>query len=77
MMAVCDKDCFNCPYEDCINDQMDHENYRESAAREKELFMTPKKRKIAAGKKAYREANREKYNAYMREYKRKRRACNA
>ena len=31
------------------------------------------KRKVAAQKKAYREANREKYNAYMREYMRKRR----
>lgn len=32
------------------------------------------KRKVAAQQKAYREANREKYNAYMREYLRRRRA---
>ena len=32
-----------------------------------------KGRKIAARQAAYREANREKYNAYMREYMRKRR----
>ena len=31
------------------------------------------KKKIAESKRAYREANREKYNAYMREYQRKRR----
>ena len=31
------------------------------------------KKKIAESRKAYREANREKYNAYMREYQRKRR----
>ena len=35
--------------------------------------LPPEKRKVAAQKKAYREANREKYNAYMREYMRKRR----
>ena len=34
-----------------------------------------KDRKIAAQKAAYREENREKYNAYMREYQRKRRAA--
>ena len=34
-------------------------------------------RKIAAQQAAYYEANREKYNAYMREYLRKRRAKNA
>lgn len=36
-----------------------------------------KGRKIAAQQAAYREANREKYNAYMREYMRKRREKNA
>ena len=36
--------------------------------------MDRKSRKIAENKRAYREANREKYNAYMREYARKRRA---
>ena len=36
--------------------------------------MDNQKRKVAAQKKAYREANREKYNAYMREYLRRRRA---
>ena len=35
--------------------------------------LAPEKRKVAAQQKAYREANREKYNAYMREYMRKRR----
>lgn len=37
--------------------------------------LDPEKRKVAAQQKAYREANREKYNAYMREYQRKRRQC--
>ena len=34
-----------------------------------------KDRKIATQQAAYREENREKYNAYMREYQRKRRAA--
>ena len=37
--------------------------------------MDPKARKIADYQAAYREANKEKYNAYMREYQRKRRAA--
>ena len=36
--------------------------------------MDNQKRKVAAQKKAWYEANREKYNAYMREYLRRRRA---
>lgn len=35
--------------------------------------LEPEKQRVAAQQKAYREANREKYNAYMREYMRKRR----
>ena len=88
MKKICNKDCFNCPYEDCINDEMDHEDYREAAVRDRELAMTPKKReraayqkayyeanreKIAAGKKAYRETHREAYNRYHREYARRKR----
>ena len=69
MGKICNKDCFNCPYEDCINDEMDHEDYREAADRNRELFMTPEKRKIAAGKKAYREANREKIAAGQKAYR--------
>lgn len=38
--------------------------------------MSPKKRKAAAKQRAYYEANKEKKNAYMREYMRRRRAKN-
>lgn len=39
--------------------------------------LPPEKRKLAAQQRAYREANREKYNAYMREYMRRKKeeAC--
>lgn len=68
MDKVCDKDCFNCTYADCVNDEMDHEDYREAADRDRELFITPRKRKRAAYQKAYNKANRDAYNKYKREY---------
>ena len=49
----------------------------ESRKRDREAALSQldnKSRKIAENQRAYREANREKYNAYMREYTRKRRA---
>ena len=64
---VCNKDCFNCPFPDCINDEMDHEDYVASAKRERELKATPKSKKVAAQQKAYREANREKVFQRQRE----------
>jgi hypothetical protein len=39
--------------------------------------MDPDKRKVAAQQKAYREANRDKYNSYMREYMKKRKLVKA
>lgn len=39
--------------------------------------MSPEARKVAAQQRAYREANREKYNAYMREYMRKKKSAAA
>ena len=67
-MSICNKDCFNCPYPDCINDCMDHEDYVEAAERDRELRSTPEKRKLAAQQRAYREANREKLAAQKRAY---------
>lgn len=75
MVNVCNHDCFNCPYPDCIVDGMTAEEYRESSRIERELIR-PKSRKelsIAAKQREYYEANREKHNAYMREYRRKQR----
>lgn len=61
----CNKDCFHCPFPDCINDDLDHEDYRELARIEREEIFTKseKQRKVAAAQKAYREANREKVAA--------------
>ena len=67
-MSICNKDCFHCPYPDCINDDMDHEDYIEAAKRDLELRSTPEKRKVAAQQKAYRENNREKVAAQQKAY---------
>ena len=76
-MSVCDRNCFECPYPDCIMDELDAEDYKEARRIEREIInpRSSKQKKIAAYQKAYREANRERYNAYMREYRRKRRAA--
>lgn len=70
MVNVCNHDCFNCPYPDCIVDGMTAEEYRESSRIERELIR-PKSRKeiaIAAKQREYYEANRESIAAKKREY---------
>lgn len=47
---------------------MDYADYVEQAERDKDLTETPKKKKLAAQKRAYREANREKLAARQRAY---------
>ena len=47
---------------------MDHDDYIESAARDKELRSTPEKIKLAAKRKAYREANRTEIAAKRKAY---------
>ena len=52
------------------------EEYVESRRRDRDMkisMLDYKGKKIAESQRAYREANREKYNAYMREYLKKRR----
>jgi len=36
-MPICDKDCFHCPFPDCINDAMDADDYAEARGRDKLL----------------------------------------
>lgn len=68
----CNRDCFNCPFDDCIEDELELEDYRAEAEMERELLFpkTAAQKKVAAQQKAWYEANREKYNRYMREYMR-------
>ena len=70
MKPICNRDCFHCPYEDCINDEMRLEDYKS----EKKLdflsgargYKTPKA--IRAAQKKYREENKEKVAAAQKKY---------
>jgi DNA-binding XRE family transcriptional regulator len=64
---VCNRDCFNCPFPDCVLETLEAEDYRmqREAA---ELLKTPEQKKIAAKKRAYYEANRDEIAAKQRAY---------
>ena len=70
MNPICNRDCFHCPYEDCINDELLLEDYQVekeidllSGARE---YKTPKA--IRASNKKYYEENKEKVAARNKKY---------
>ena len=67
---VCNKDCFRCPFEDCVLDELDYEDYKELSAIESDFIVqkTDIQKKLAAQKKAYYEANREKEAARQKAY---------
>ena len=69
MPQVCNKDCLRCPYPDCILDGLDADDYREARERDKELFATPERRKLAAYQRAYYEANKDEIAAKRRAYR--------
>ena len=86
LLTVCDRDCFHCPYPDCILDDADISlgEWAESTARDKRLQAaerSDREKKIAVYNAAYYQANKEKiavYNAaYRQANKEKIAACNA
>lgn len=68
---VCNKDCFHCPYSDCILDALDAKDYAELEKIEREILFprSLKQKRLAAYQKAYREANREKIAAQQKTYR--------
>ena len=66
MKPVCDYDCFHCPYEDCINDEMRFEDYQEG--KKLELISGAKEYNTSeshrAAQKKYYEENKEKWKEY-------------
>ena len=71
-LTVCDRDCFHCPYPDCILDDADISlgEWAESTARDKRLQAaerSDREEKIAAYNAAYRQANKEKIAARRKE----------
>lgn len=72
MDGICNKDCFNCPYDDCINDSMDLEDYREIRERDLDMLRTPEQKRRAAAQKAYYIAHKDDKAAYRKVYYEKR-----
>ena len=70
-MSVCNRDCFNCTFDDCILDALDAEDYKEQRRIEKEILLpkSAKEKKIAAYQRAYREANKDEIAARQRAYR--------
>lgn len=75
-MSVCDKQCEGCPYSDCINDEMDLDDYREADARDRALGTVRKAKDppLVGGDTAKKEAARERARAKAREYNKAHRA---
>lgn len=71
---VCDKNCFNCRFPDCIHDGLDHEDYRQSSERDRILTRTPEQERAASRARAYRAAHREREMAQHRAYRQKKAA---
>lgn len=73
MKPVCDYDCFHCPYEDRINDEMRLEDYQEG--KKLELISGAKEYKTSeshrAAQKKYYEKNKERLAAYQKKYREK------
>ena len=75
-MSVCDKRCEACQYPDCINDEMDLDDYREADARDRALGTVRKAKDPppVGGDAAKKEAARERARAKAREYNKAHRA---
>ena len=70
MASVCSRDCFHCPFPDCVleDDALTAAEYAEARERES-LLRTPEKKKLAAKQRAYYEANRDEIAAKQRAYR--------
>ena len=76
MNAICNEDCFHCPYHDCVRDDLTAATYAELATLEKTIINPPtlKQRKLAAQQRAWYEANRDKWREYNRRSRAKKKA---
>lgn len=84
---ICDKNCANCPFDDCINDEMDAEDFKESMQRDKLLATEEEKRQAAKSRakylkkresclayaKAYYRAHKKEAAAYQKTYRKRNR----
>lgn len=81
MGGLCDKNCFCCPFEDCISDEMDYEDYIEekridkiagayglSEPKKQETALPDKKMDPKEYRRRHYEENRERALAYQKKY---------
>jgi len=71
IIAKCDRNCFACPYPDCVNDEMIADDYRAEREIDKNFLfpLSARQRSIAAYQKAYYEANRDEIAAKQKAYR--------
>lgn len=62
---VCDRDCFNCTYSDCIQERMSSEERADIKARDIKTFG---KKERKSGNPEYYQKHKEERKAYQREY---------
>ena len=69
MSQICDRDCFNCHFDDCICDEMTAADWKEARGIDDFIHTkTAKEKAIVAYQKRYREENRETIAAYQKRY---------
>lgn len=66
-MSICDKDCFNCPYDDCICNEFSEEDLEKINALV-EILTLPEKPPVSEKKRTYYERHKEERKAYQRDY---------
>lgn len=73
---ICDKDCFHCKFNDCINDEIEPEVIDEKTLRKRknvaEYYRTHKEKCLARSKR-WREAHRERANEINRRWRERQR----
>lgn len=67
---VCDKDCFHCPYDDCINDDITYEDFKSEQEIDKIIgIRKPMDGRLQAQQKEYYQRNKERIQAQRKEYR--------
>lgn len=70
MSQICDRDCFNCHFDDCICDEMTAADWKEARGIDDFIHTkTAKEKAIAAYQKRYYEENRETIAAHQKRYR--------
>lgn len=76
---MCDRDCFNCKYDDCICEEFIYDDFKELRKAEMAAGLIKKTKPLAekqreahnAKQRAYYTANKEKYRQYRQKYYKK------